>query len=56
MEREAHKARSFDEAENWDRAQHRAMTPDERLSVAKILRDRAYGATAPDVRKAERER
>lgn len=31
-----------------------AMTPDERLAIAKELRDRFYGKDAPDVREAER--
>jgi len=56
MEREAHKSRSFDEAARWDRAQQRAMTPDQRLAIAKELRERVFGANAPDVREAERER
>jgi len=30
------------------------MTPEERLEAAKVLRERAYGADAPDVREAER--
>ena len=56
MERDVHKARSFEEAAKWDRAQQKAMSPDERLAIAKELRDRAYGADAPDVRQSERER
>jgi hypothetical protein len=35
MERVAHKARSFVEAENWDRKQYQAMTPVERMRVAR---------------------
>lgn len=54
MERDAHKSHSFVEAEQWDRQQQLAMTPDERLEIARILRERAYGADAPDVREAER--
>ncbi len=54
MDRVAHKAMSFADAEQWDREQHWAMTPDERLAAAKELRDRAYGRDAPDVREAER--
>lgn len=56
MERIAHLAKSFEQAAAWDEAQQRAMTPDERLAVAKVLRDRAYGTDCPDVREAERER
>jgi hypothetical protein len=54
MDREANKARSFGEAEQWDRKQQWAMTPDERHEVAKVLRDRFFGRDAPDVREAER--
>ncbi len=54
MERIAHKSTSFAEAARWDREQHQAMTPEERLAVAKELRERAYGKDAPDVREAER--
>lgn len=52
MEREANKARSFAEAEQWNLQQLWAMTPEERMEIAKILRDRAYGADAPDVRES----
>jgi hypothetical protein len=54
MDREVNKARSFQEAEDWDRQQHWAMTSDERPEVARILRERAYGVDAPDVRESER--
>lgn len=54
MEREANKARSFAEAERWNLQQLWAMTPEERLEIAKVLRERAYGLDAPDVREAER--
>lgn len=54
MERIAHKASSFDDAARWDREQQHAMTPDERLEVARVLRERVYGCDTPDVREAER--
>jgi len=54
MEREAHESRSFADADRWDKEQQWAMTPDERLAIAKELRDRAYGKDAPDVRESER--
>jgi hypothetical protein len=54
MEREAHECRSFTEADAHDLRQLWAMTPEQRLEAAKVLRDRAYGADAPDVRAAER--
>jgi hypothetical protein len=56
MDREANLARSFAEAEQWDLRQMWAMTPDERLDLAKVLRERVYGADAADVREAEREK
>jgi len=43
-------------AEPWDLAQMWAMTPEERLEVARILRERAYGPDAPDVRESEQEK
>ncbi|MCA8978335.1 MAG: hypothetical protein KDC98_26640 [Planctomycetes bacterium] len=54
MEREAHKSTSFADAARWDKQQQWSMTPDERLALAKELRDRYYGADCPDVREAER--
>lgn len=54
MEREAHKSTSFEEADRWDKQQQWAMTPDERLAIAKELRDRYFGKDCPDVRAAER--
>lgn len=56
MEREAHKARSFEEADCWDREQQHAMTPDERFAIVRALLERVYGPDVPDVRAAERER
>jgi len=53
VDREVHKAFSFAEAARWDLQQQWAMTPEERLEIARILRERAYGADAPDVRAAE---
>jgi hypothetical protein len=54
MEREANKSHSFADAERWDREQMWAMTPDERIEIASILRERAFSSDAPDVREAER--
>ena len=50
MERVVHKVRSHEDAARWDVQQHVAMTPDERLRAARVLRDRAYPADAKDVR------
>jgi hypothetical protein len=40
IERQAHRATSFEEAARCDREQHWRMTPDERLEIARQLRDR----------------
>ena len=40
VERDAHKARSFEGAAARDRAQQQAMSPDERLAIAKELPER----------------
>jgi hypothetical protein len=56
MGRVANKAHSLAKAEPWDLAQMWAMTPEERLEVARILRERAYGPDAPDVRESEQEK
>jgi hypothetical protein len=52
MERVAHKAASFDDARRWELEQYRQMSPDERRSVAKALRERHFGPRCPDVRDA----
>ncbi len=54
MDREAHKSRSFADAARWDLQQHGSLTPEERLEVAKVLRERTYGLDVPDVREGER--
>lgn len=56
MDRDANKSYSFADAERWNLQQMWAMTPEERLVAAKVLRDRAYGADAPDVRESERKK
>lgn len=56
MERIVHKSHSFEEAQEWDIRQQLEMTPEERQRVARALRDRVYGADAPDVRESERVR
>lgn len=50
MERVVHKARSHEAAARWDVEQHVAMTPEERLRAARVLKDRAYPTDAKDVR------
>jgi hypothetical protein len=54
IERIAHQARGFAEAEAWDREQVTALSLDERLRIAEMLRRRVYGDGAPDVRESER--
>ena len=53
MERIANKARSFQEADEWDRKQYLSMTLIERYVLAEELKRRAYGDSVPDIR-AER--
>lgn len=55
MDREVHIARSFADAERYDREQQWRMTPDERLAALAALRRRVYGEHCPDVRQAERQ-
>ena len=43
MEKVAHKAASFEEADEWDIRQQLAMTPSERLLAARELQRRVYG-------------
>ncbi|MEM6327143.1 MAG: hypothetical protein AAF791_08495 [Bacteroidota bacterium] len=54
-DRTVHKARGFEEADAWDRAQHLQMTPDERRRAARVLKLRAFPVGAPDVRACDRE-
>ena len=49
MERIVNKARSFKEAEEWDRRQQLAMTPGQRIAAARILQLRVFGQ-AKDIR------
>jgi hypothetical protein len=50
MERVVHRALSHEDAARWDVEQHVAMTPDERLRAARVLKDRVYPTDAKDVR------
>lgn len=49
-----HRAGGFAEADAWDREQLAGLSLDERLRVAEVLRRRAYGENAPDIRDVER--
>ena len=51
MKRVAHMAKNFKEAEDWDIEQHINMTPQERMEVARILRERVFGNKTISLRK-----
>jgi hypothetical protein len=55
MERVVHKARSFKDADEWDRRQQMAMTPQQRILIARQLQRRVYGQVK-DVREWHRSR
>ncbi len=50
MERTVNKSKSFAAAHEWDIRQHIELTPQERQRIARELKRRLYGASAPDVR------
>jgi hypothetical protein len=50
IKRVVHKAKNFQEAEEWDILQNIRMTPEERQAAAKELKIRFYGENVPDVR------
>lgn len=50
IKRIVHKAKNFQEAEEWDILQNIRMTPEERQAAAKELRIKFYGNNVPDVR------
>lgn len=56
MERVVHKAKTFRDADQWDRTQRMAMTIRERTAIAAELKRRVYGETQPDVRACHRTR
>lgn len=53
MEAIVHKARSFEEAEEWDVQQHISMTPRERMAAARELQIRVLGQRRPDIRRCQ---
>ena len=55
MERIVHKSKTFDEAADWDVEQQLAMSPQERMAIAKRLKERVYGRESKDVRECHRE-
>ncbi len=50
MEKIVNKAKNFKEAEDWDIQQNIRMSPEERQSIAKRLKERVYEKDVPDVR------
>lgn len=56
MPRVFHKTTRFEEADAWDIAQHRAMTPEERMRAATVLKKRHWPGEHPDVREWERKK
>lgn len=50
IERIVNKADGFEAADQWDREQHRSLSPQERMQAARTLKMRAFPADAPDVR------
>jgi hypothetical protein len=56
MERIVHKSQSFREAQRWDIKQHLAMTPRERIRVARELQRKVYSSKTKDVRACHRTR
>jgi len=49
-----HKARNFNEAEEWDIIQNLEMSAEERQNAAKELRIRVYGRKPLDVKESHR--
>ncbi|HSB06845.1 MAG TPA: hypothetical protein VLK23_16845 [Thermodesulfobacteriota bacterium] len=52
MKRIFHKAKNFDEAEEWSILQEVQMTPEERQEAAEEIVKRVYGTQRTDVREA----
>ena len=52
ISREVHKAKSFREADEWTKRQYREMTPSERITAARVLQRRVFGANPPEVRES----
>ncbi len=55
MERVVNKAKSFEEADAWDRQQQRNMSPRERVRVSRVLQKRGFGTTK-DIRACQKTR
>jgi len=53
MERVVNKAKSFVEADAWDRKQQHRMSPQERVRVSRVLQRRVFGSTK-DIRACQK--
>ena len=53
MERVVNKAKSFVEADAWDRKQQHRMSPQERVRVSRVLQKRVFGSTK-DIRACQK--
>jgi hypothetical protein len=56
MKRICNIAKNHKDADEWDIRQHVAMSPNERMKIARILRERVYGKKTMDVREWQRTR
>lgn len=54
LDRTFFKTYSHEDAQAWNRRRMWSLTPDERMAIARTLRERVYGKDAPDVRESER--
>ncbi len=54
MDRIVNKAKNYEEALEWDILQQVNMTPQERMEIARILKEKVYGNNAKDVREWHR--
>jgi len=54
VERVVNKARSFEQAAEWDIRQQVSMSPRQRMRIARELKERAYPNNAKDVRACHR--
>lgn len=54
MERLVNKAKSFREAEAWEREQYQSMTPVERMRAAQQIKNRLFPGKQMDVRECRK--
>ena len=53
MQRVVNKAKTFVEADAWDRTQQHGMSPQERVRVSRVLQKRVFGSTK-DIRACQK--